>query len=294
MEGGAGLSVENRTANAVWGISEEAGGVAGGSCVFLEKRLLTEWSRGAFAGMRLSVTRYAPGTLMPPHSHATASVSLVVRGVFAERIDGAGRAGPGLSVIVKPAGVVHETLCGSGCCQTVSLELPSRIESQLRVKLGAFARVGHEDDAELTAALIALWRRALERDIANDDAWVERWWGSCGALMGRERVGRSDGRLATALAVGARGGSAGEAADAVGVHRVHLCRLFRAANGRGTAANFRRARVRRAIDEMGRSVSLAGVASGCGFADQAHMTRAFVRETGTTPGVLRGLMAGRV
>lgn len=273
---------------------QRSGGVFGGAGVYLEKRLLAEWSRGAFAGMRLSVTRYAPGTLMPPHSHATASVSLVVRGVFAERIDGMGRAGPGLSVIIKPAGVVHETRCGSGWCQTVSLELPRRVESELRGKYGAFSRVGHEDDAVLTAALVGLWRRALEGEIDRDDAWMERWWGSCGAAMRRERVGRSDRRLAAALAVGARGGSAGEAADAVGVHPVHLCRLFRAATGRGTAANFRRARVRRAAEEFGRSGSLAAAASGCGFADQAHMTRAFVAETGATPGVLRTLLAGGV
>lgn len=262
--------------------------------MFLEKRLLAEWSRGAFAGMRLSATRYAPGTLMPPHAHATASVSLVVRGVFSERIDGSGRAGPGLSVIVKPAGVVHETQCGNGGCQTISLELPGRVESQLRARHGAFARVGHEDDPVLTAALVGLWLRALESDIVRDDAWMERWWGSCGPRIGRERAVRSDRRLARALAVGACGGSAAEAAARVGVHPVHLCRLFLAATGRGTAANFRRVRVRRAMEQLADGDALASVASGCGFADQAHMTRAFVAETGATPGVLRALMEGRV
>lgn len=266
-------------------------GPAEARVVVIEKRLLAEWAGGVFAGMRLSEAWYGAESRMPPHAHATASVSLVVTGGFLERIDGRRRSGPGLSVIAKPSGVVHETCCGAAS-RTLTLEMPTRVESMLRARVGVFERVGHDDEPRLTAGLIELWARALEPGLARDDAWMEGWWRRCGSDLAQERERRLDPRIDVALGAGRN--SATEVAEAVGVHPVHLCRLFRAATGRGTAANLRRARVRRAAGELSRRGSLVGVAAACGFADQAHMTRAFVRETGVTPGVLRAMLVDRV
>ena len=41
----------------------------------IEKRLLAEWAGGVFAGMRLSEAWYGAESRMPPHAHATASVT---------------------------------------------------------------------------------------------------------------------------------------------------------------------------------------------------------------------------
>lgn len=287
------------------------------TCVVIEKHILAEWTRGPFAGMRLIAAGYGAGTLMPPHAHATASVSLVLGGMFAERIGSGRRIGPGLGVLVKPVGVVHETLSGAHGCRTISLEVPARIACELHSKFAAFSRVAHDDDPRLTAAMLRLWMHAREsqrdgsRKAASDAAWMAAWWRGLGDLLATSPERRVDHRLQTALAVGATGGSVAEAARAAGVHPVHLCRLFRTATGRGAAANFVRARVRCAAEELAgrlagdsagrvargiatRGVSLAAVAAATGFADQAHLTRAFAREVGVPPGVFRSLIADHV
>lgn len=49
----------------------------------------------------------------------------------------------------------------------------------------------------------------------------------------------------------------------------------------------RLARFRRALTLLDGTASLAAVAVGAGYADQAHLTREFLRMAGVTPGVHR-------
>jgi len=72
------------------------------------------------------------------------------------------------------------------------------------------------------------------------------------------------------------------------VHPVHLAAAFRRHFGCTPGAYLRRARVERAAAMLKRRLSLAEVALRCGFADQSHMTHAFRRTLGVTPGMLRG------
>jgi AraC-like DNA-binding protein len=77
-------------------------------------------------------------------------------------------------------------------------------------------------------------------------------------------------------------------ASAVGWSPWWLSRRFRAAAGETLNAYRRRLRVREALDSLGgdERPDLAAIAVRCGFADQAHMTRAVRRETGMAPGAL--------
>lgn len=291
------------TAKAASGISEEG---EPEHRVEIEKSILTECGGGPFGGTRLTAVRYGAETLMPPHSHAVATVSLVVAGTFLEKIGDGRRVGPGLSVLVKPSGAVHETLCGEHGVRSISLEVPPRVERMLRGKFGVITRIAHEDDPRLTAAMVRLWMRVRGDDagIGSDEPrldgpWLLDWWTRFGLLLAaradRRADRRVDRRLGAALAVGAAGGGAQDAADAIGVHPVHLCRLFHEATGRGTAANFRRARVRRAVERMLTTrESLAAVSVAAGFSDQSHMTRDFATEVGVSPGAYRLLLADRV
>jgi AraC family transcriptional regulator len=80
---------------------------------------------------------------------------------------------------------------------------------------------------------------------------------------------------------------AGLARD-VGVHPIHLARVFRRYHGAAPAAYVRRLRLDWAARELIRSdTPLSVVASEAGFADQAHFTRAFKAATGLTPGRYR-------
>ena len=82
-----------------------------------------------------------------------------------------------------------------------------------------------------------------------------------------------------------------EIAAEVGVHRVHLARVFRDHYGLSVTEYAQRVRLERARGLLvrGRS-SLAEVAAAAGFADQSHMTRAIRAAHGVTPAVMRGTL----
>jgi AraC family transcriptional regulator len=76
-------------------------------------------------------------------------------------------------------------------------------------------------------------------------------------------------------------------AQYVGVHRVHLARVFRKHLGIGPAQVIQSRRLALAAEQLDRDISLAEIALNAGFCDQSHMTRAIRAATGTTPARLR-------
>jgi AraC family transcriptional regulator len=82
-----------------------------------------------------------------------------------------------------------------------------------------------------------------------------------------------------------------ELADVVGVHPVHLARVFRAHYGVSVGEYGRRVRLEWAAAEVARSdAPLALIAARAGFADQSHFTRLFKARIGATPGAYRRLV----
>ena len=82
-----------------------------------------------------------------------------------------------------------------------------------------------------------------------------------------------------------------EIAAAVGVHPVHLSRIFRRYLGVSVGDYVRRLRIEWAANELATGeLPLADVAIGAGFVDQSHFTRAFKRHTGLTPGRFRSAL----
>lgn len=79
-----------------------------------------------------------------------------------------------------------------------------------------------------------------------------------------------------------------ELAEAACLSPYHFSRCFRAATGESAHAYLMRRRVERARQLIASGErSLAHVAYACGFASQAHLTTAFKRRTGLTPGEFR-------
>lgn len=109
------------------------------------------------------------------------------------------------------------------------------------------------------------------------------------ALLRRHLAGSmvpgGDRRLAAAVDLVMGEGRAGRAASAVGLSRRHLARLFRDGVGLGPGSLGRLTRFQRVLRAIDRDpgVSLARVAAGAGYFDQAHMSRDFRRFAGTTP-----------
>jgi AraC family transcriptional regulator len=80
-------------------------------------------------------------------------------------------------------------------------------------------------------------------------------------------------------------------ADEVGIHPVHLSRVFRAHYGMTFGDYVRRLRVEWARHQLAASQEpLAHLAQAAGFADQSHFTRVFKRMIGVTPGQYRRTM----
>jgi AraC-like DNA-binding protein len=77
-----------------------------------------------------------------------------------------------------------------------------------------------------------------------------------------------------------------ERSEAAGLSRFHALRQFRARFGLPPHVYLQQLHVRRARALVLAWGALADVAFAVGFADQAHMTRAFRRIVGYTPGVL--------
>jgi AraC family transcriptional regulator len=71
-----------------------------------------------------------------------------------------------------------------------------------------------------------------------------------------------------------------------------VARAFRAQHAVSIHRYYRRRQIDRAWAMLGQSAdSLVSIAHHCGFSDQSHMTRTFVRETGEAPSRLRARMA---
>ncbi len=83
--------------------------------------------------------------------------------------------------------------------------------------------------------------------------------------------------------------SLGELAAEVGLSKFHLLRLFREEVGTTPHAYQLHLRISRAREMLDARAPAAEVALVCGFADQAHFTRAFKRIVGYTPGAFRKL-----
>lgn len=78
-----------------------------------------------------------------------------------------------------------------------------------------------------------------------------------------------------------------ELAQDAGLSRFQLLRHFRHRHGLPPHAWLLQARIHRARRHIAAGDSLAGAAAAAGFADQSHMTRAFSRHCGYTPGAWR-------
>jgi AraC-like DNA-binding protein len=75
-----------------------------------------------------------------------------------------------------------------------------------------------------------------------------------------------------------------ELADLAGLSRYHLCRLFQRDVGMAPHRYQTQVRVRRAAAYLRQGAPIVQAAIDSGFYDQAHLTRAFKRVTGVTPG----------
>jgi AraC family transcriptional regulator len=254
----------------------------------------------ALPGFRLTETIYASGLRLPRHAHELAKYCFVLAGSFIETVGQQRRLRQPLTLAFQPADTTHEEAheapgqhflielempwldrareYSAVLDQPVDLQggLPLRLATQL---YDEFRRLDNVSPLAMEGLILELMvetsRRATGSTERRPPRWLER-------LMELLRV-----RFAENLALQ-------ELAAAVGVHEVHLARVFRKFHGCTVGDYVRQLRIEYASRQLSTTdEALADIASAAGFADQSHFSRTFKSYTGMLPSEFRAIFRAR-
>ena len=225
------------------------------------------------------------------HSHADAHFFLVLSGRYLSSAQGAPEVAAAPFLVFDPPGTTHGDRFAddTGAFLAISLTAPVFAEA-----CAAEALPGDACALPHPAALAAALRLAREIGGGVDAAALEASaWELVGAARPSERSRATPRWARTAYeAVMDEAADAalsvGRIAAQVGVHPVHLARVFRRAWGCTPGDLMRWRRLERSCELLERTrLPLAEIALSVGFVDQAHMTHAFRARYGWTPGQWR-------
>ncbi|MDX1624124.1 MAG: helix-turn-helix domain-containing protein, partial [Gemmatimonadota bacterium] len=216
-----------------------------------------ERARRRVGGLLLSETVYPAGEALPLHEHERAYFCLVVGGGFTERVGRSTRECGPATMVFHPAGASHADRFGDRACRCFNVELNGSWLERMSEDAGpipdastVFRRrranwvalhlheefVAEDPAADLAIeglalALVADVLRAPEGPRERAPSWLDR------ALEVLHAAFPADPGLA-------------EIAEEVGVHPVHLARVFRRHHGCSMGEYARRLRVERAAEAL--------------------------------------------
>jgi AraC-like DNA-binding protein len=218
---------------------------------------------GALRDVPGGLETLAAGAQVTRHRHAGAYAAIVLSGGYEEAGDGGRwRVGPG-DVLIHAGFAAHLDRIGGAGCRLLNLPLSGALPAE-----GAFALADPDAIVALagrdaTAAGSALFAQPRTR-LAGQSDWPD------------QLAARLDRLEPLRL---------GEWAAGMGLAAESVSRGFRRVYGISPRRYRLEARVRHALRRLDRGASgLAALALECGFADQAHLTRAVSRLTGQPPG----------
>jgi AraC family transcriptional regulator len=233
------------------------------------------------------------------HTHDDAHFILVLSGVYISTACGAADFVKAPALIFNPSNTTHRDRFLNGVGTFVGVSLRSATIRGLQDVLALPARAVQLRSRD---GLTSAFRIAREVRDGRDTMVMESmtWELLAAAAAPPCRLGDPPGWVLCAYeAIVDRATEArlevGDVAAEIGVHPVHLARVFRAEWGCAPGELLRWRRVDRAADMLRRSdVSGAEIAARAGFADQSHMTRAFRATYGLAPGVYRQRHVSRI
>jgi AraC family transcriptional regulator len=252
------------------------------------------WRAGA---LDLAVLNADPARVVQRHTHADAHFVLVIEGLYSSSARGAPALSSGLALIFNPVGTTHrDTFVArqhrvTGRFMTVSIAAEFLTETDSPAHT-APAAVAVTDPRAMSIA------RQLSRECLEPHADAL----SRESLSLQLLTSVSDARMREPAAAPSWLATAREALDdritedvrigdiaaAVGVHPVHLARVFQRHLGCAPGEYLRRRRVERAQVMLRETTqTLSTIALSCGFADQSHLSRVFGCAVGATPGAFR-------
>lgn len=237
-----------------------------------------------------------PEEAVATHRHDDAHFVLVLSGVYISSAQHAPPRAPAPTLVFNPAGTIHRDrfVDGKGSFMTVSFD-PQLLS-------GADELHAAQECATLLRdrpSGVAAFRVARELGLGGDPALLEAGtWEMLASLSRKAPDARAalpnwayqayDAVMDMAAGTHLR---VADVASAMGVHPVHLARVFRQAWGFSPGDLLRWRRIEQARSLLRRrDLSMAEVALAVGFADQSHMTRAFQARYGMTPSQYRRLM----
>lgn len=246
-------------------------------------------------GFRVERVDYANGYRRGPHAHDTTGITLVVDGHIRERAHGVEELASPLSVVIKPAGTVHENEVGPRGARTIAVDIIDTEEL-----LGNDHRLGPwrwSHGGPGVQPLLALGRVLLDPDAGFDpeEMLLELLGELVDAPAPRPANAPSWVRRAREAIddLAPEGIEVRELAEILRVHPVSLTRAFRRVYGMPVTRYRRQVRLRRAVEQVvSTDHSLSEIAHRTGYADHPHMCRDIRAATGMTPAALRELARG--
>lgn len=247
-------------------------------------------------GCTLTEARFAPGDVLPPHTHDRAIFGVMLDGSFQSvigrrRLDCAPAA-----VWVEPLAERHANYIGRSGARVLVVQPDPAHADRFRPFAGFLDGVQHLRHGGVAADAR---RIVAELDIADDvspfaiDALVQTMLAAAARAWRAPRAHAAPPRwlLRARELLHERfreRPSVGEVAASVGVHPSHLARTFRA-HFRVTMGDYvRRLRAEWAAERLARSaMPLAEIAAAAGYSDQSHLTRELKRRLGVRPGEYR-------
>ena len=243
---------------------------------------MTELRRAEFSRFVVREVGYPAGGRMGRHAHDYSNVTAVISGEVEERTEGAEHRGRACSVLVKPAGTLHENYwLGRRGTHTVSIELQDTPFDAWRwledadtaraaLALAVAMRGSSRDEVESSAmALLALATHAPGAQSAP--AWLDE--------VKHTLESRFDEPLRF-----------DQLAADVGLHPAYLSRAFRRHTGMAMSEYVRALRLRHARHLLSATTRpLASISAESGFADASHLCRVFTDAHGLTANTFRRL-----
>ncbi len=251
----------------------------------------TATSKLQLRGLTLAIASYEIHQKVPNHSHENAFLCMALRGVCTEIYGRKVRVFKPSVLSFLPAGNVHSLEFHNTGMHSFSIEIAPLLAQRAREYSLNLDTSIHCQGGLLTL----LYKKAYAEFVRMDDVAplvIEGLVLEMLAEVSREQtkgvVDRSPRWLKQALELiheqFAKSLTLSDISDAVGVHPVHLSRVFRKHHRCTIGDYIRRLRIEYASRQILTSkATLVEIATAVGFSDQSHFSRIFKRVIGVTP-----------
>lgn len=250
------------------------------------------------AGLILSESIYPPDTKIARHSHGHPYFCILLQGAYTETYGGQSRVCKPSTVIFHPVGEQHSNQFLSKGGHLFRVEIKRQLLERISQCSTALS-----EPADFTGGLPARLASKLYQEFRQPDEVsslvIEGLTLEMAAEVARRRRQGIPVRVAPPWLKRARelihaqfseSLELADIAKPVGVHPLHLARVFRRFHGCTVGEYIRRLRVDYAAHQLSTSDSpLAVVAVAAGFTDQSHFSKAFKLLTGMTPSRYRAI-----